>query len=273
MLSPLVGEELLRLDVSEVKRNDELDDSSLELWRSLEAGAVVLELGDSVEESVLVVGSMLVEEAEAESAELEEYTTDVLEEGSVVGFEELVEEARSVELEISIEEAVLEGSVLVGPIELVEESGSIEFEVIKDTLEEGSVLVGLGESAEAVLERLGDDDESKGVLATLEIEESELIAEIVLLVETSVGGFDALAVALEVLVLDILSVIDEMEVTAGELDEILAVDGVPLSMEFEIVEDVEMMLEVKVREDVLGLSGDVEAGLEEVLKRLVVIED
>lgn len=73
---------------------------------------------------------------------------------------------------------------------------------------------------------------------------------------------DEFALALEGSVLEILSVVDEMEVTAGELKDKLVEDDTPLLVELEVNE---------VAEDGLELSEDGEDGLEGMLKELVPI--
>lgn len=176
----------------------------------------------------------------------------------------VLEEARFVEIDESIEGVTEEGlSVLVRPEGLAEEAGSVE-------LVEERGYVELEESAEVVSERLVEDEESKGILATLEIlepvklvgdEESELIAEIVALVDGSVGELEVVAIVLEGLVLDTLATVDETGLTAGELKDMLAEDEISLSIEIEVVDDAEVGLTIEVREDGLELSGDVEDGL------------
>lgn len=198
--------EVLGVIVPEVKRDDEVVNELLEVWRSLAVVAAMLELGVLIGGSVLEVESVLVEivgivEA-AKSVELDESKEDIPEEGSVVGLEELVKESRSVEPNESTEDVLEARSVLA----------------------ESEEPIGLDESADVVVERLADDEESISVLNTLEIlvsvelmgmKESELVPETVALEETSVGGFDALAVALEVLILDRLSVVDNGETPTG----------------------------------------------------------
>ena len=116
------------------------------------------------------------------------------------------------------------------PEELAEEARSVELDKsVKDMLEEVSILVGSSE-----------------------------------LVEELVGELDVVALALEGPVFDTLSVVVEMEVTAGELKDELAEDDTPLSVELEVNE---------VTEDGLELSEDIEDGLGEMLKELVTIED
>lgn len=177
----------------------------------------------------------------------------------------VLEEARFVEIDESIEDVTEEGlSVLVRPEGLAEEAGSVE-------LVEERGCVELEESVEVVSERLVEDEESKGILATLEIlepvklvggEESELIVEIVALVDGSVGELEVVAIVLEGLVLDTLVTVDETGLTAGELKDMLAEDELSLSIEIEVVDDAEVGLTIEVREDGLELSGDVEDGLE-----------
>ena len=90
---------------------------------------------------------------------------------------------------------------------------------------------------------LEEDEESTNVLVTLEIlvsvelmgvEASELVMELIALVEEPVGELDVVALALEGYVLNTLSVVDKMEVTAGELKDELANDDTPLLVELEI---------------------------------------
>ena len=140
----------------------------------------MLELGVVVRGSVVEEGSALVEIVEkveaARSVGLDESNEDTPEEGSVlVEIVEVVEAARSVELDKSDEGMLEEGSV-VGLEELVEELKSDEpNKSTEDVLEARSLLaefeesVGLDESADAVLKRLSDDEESISVLNTLEI--------------------------------------------------------------------------------------------------------
>ena len=164
----------------------------------------------------------------AESVELDKSVGDTLEEVSVlIGFEELAEGARSVELDESVRDMLEEVSVLVGSSELVEETRSVELDdSVTSVLEEASVVgeaisVELEESAEVVSESLVEDKESTNVLVTLEtlvsveltgMKESELVGELVALVEESVRKLDVVALTLEGPVLDTLSVVDEMEV-------------------------------------------------------------
>ena len=140
--------------------------------------------------------------------------------------------------------------------------------------------VGLDESTEAVLERLADDVEYKsglGVLAILvsvellEVEESELVAERVALVETLVGDLDVPAIALGVSVLDILSVFEDSELDTGELEGTLAEDEIPLSIELDIAEDADVVVKGKRGEEGLELSEEIEDGLEVVLVSVIVI--
>ena len=154
-------------------------------------------------------------------------------------------------------------SVLVRDEGLAEEAGSVE-------LVEERGCVELEESADVVSERLVEDEESKGILATLEIlepvklvgdEESELIVEIVALVDGSLGELEVVAIVLEGLVLDTLATVDETGLTAGELKDMLAEDEISLSIEIEVVDDAEVGLTIEVREDGLELSGEVEDGL------------
>ena len=93
---------------------------------------------------------------------------------------------------------------------------------------------------------------------------ASLVGELVALVEESVGKLDVVALALEGSALDILTVDDEMEVTAGKLKAELVEDDIPLSVELKVNE---------VAEDGLELSEDIEDGLEKMLKELVKIED
>ena len=169
--------------------------------------------------------------------------------------EELAEGAESVELDKSVGDILEEVSVLIGFEELAEGARSVELdESVRDMLEEVSVLV--------------EDKESTNVLVTLEtlvsvelteMRESELVGELAALVEESVRKLDVVALTLEGPVLDTLSVVDEMEVTADELK-----DDTPPPVELEINE---------VAEDGLELVEDIEDGLEEMIKELVMIED
>ena len=135
-----------------------------------------------------------------------------------------------VELDKSVGDTLEEVSVLIRFKELAEGARSVKLnEPVRDMLEEVSVLVGSSE-----------------------------------LIEESVGKLDVVALALEGPVLDTLSVVDEMEVTAGELKDELAEDDTPPSVELEINE---------VAEDGLELVEDIEDGLEEMIKELVIIED
>ena len=142
-----------------------------------------------------------------------------------------------------------------------------------EELAEGAKVVELEESADVVRESLEKDEEATNVLVTLEIlvsvelmgvEESELVMELIALVEEPVRELDVVALALEGSVLNTLSVVDEVEVTAGELKDELANDDTPLSVELEIN---------GVAEDGLELSEDIEDGLGEMLKELVTLED
>ena len=104
------------------------------------------------------------------------------------------------------------------------------------------------------------------------MKESELVPETVALVETSVGEFDALAVALEVLIPEKLSVADESESIAGPLEDEVAEDEIPLSIEFENVEGAELVVKAEVGEEGLELSGDIEDEGEVVPRTLVIVE-
>lgn len=192
-------------------------------------------------------------------------------------------ESESIEVEIpslEVDETSVETEAVIGLEDIVVEPRSVEpNELTEDVVEARSVLaeseepVGLDESADAVLERLADDEESVSVLNTLDMlvsvelrerKESELVPETVALVETSVGEFDALAVTLEIP--DTLSAVDESESTAGWLEDRVAEDEIPLSVELENVEDAELVVKAEVGEEGLELSG------EGVLKTLVDVD-
>ena len=307
VLSSLVGEELLIVDASEVRKNDELGDRLLDLPRSLETAVTLLELGglvEVVEEAISIKTDESIEDVlkdagpdelvkEAKSVDLDESIRDMLEERSsvLIGPEELVEEGRSVELDESIKDVLGKGFILIGSDELPDDGRSVELdESNEDVLEEGSVLIGpeepadearsveLDESAEVVVERPAEDEEPRSVLAILETLESVKLMEeeeselTVALVDRSVGDFDILAVMLGELVLDTPSAVDERELTAGETKDMLAEDGIPVSTELEIVDDAEVGLKIEVREDGPELSREVEVGLEVALRTLVAIK-
>ena len=131
-------------------------------------------------------------------------------------------------------------------------------------------------------ERLAGDEESTNVLVTVEIleavelvgvKESELIEELVALDETSVEEVDAVALVLEGSVLGTLSMLVELESIAGELENTLIEDELPLSLELGIVGDAEEGLGLEVADGGLELSGDIDDELKEVLEGLVVTED
>lgn len=169
---------------------------------------------------------------------------DILDEIGVEIAELAVDELPSElgELICVFEDMLDEGFVLIGSEELVEETRLVELE----------------ESAEILFERLVEDEESKRVLAALEILEPEKLVGEVALVDRSVGELEVVAIMLEGLVLDTPFAVDERELTAGELKDVLAEDEIPLSIELEIVDDAEVGLTIEVREDGLELSGDVE---------------
>ena len=114
--------------------------------------------------------SELVKEAESDVVELDTSIADALEIRFVlVGTAELFEEARSVEVEESVEDALDDGS-LVGPWELVKEAVFAKLEDPIENMLEGTVLVestelderrepvGVDDSGADTLERLADDE-------------------------------------------------------------------------------------------------------------------
>ena len=262
-----------------------------------EAKSVELDksVGDGLDEmSVLARPRELVDRTR--SIELDEPIEDVLKEGSVlVESVELVEETRS-ELDESAADVLEDGSaleevsVLVESEELLEETRSDELgDAVMDMLEETSVLeeliketrsVELDESAEGVSERLAEDEESTKVLVTLKIPESvelievegfELIAELVGLTGESVGELDVVALALEGTVLEILSVVEDMEVAVGKFEDTLAEDETPVSIELEMVEDAEEVEPLSMLNIEVGRSDELDESLPELEAELADI--
>ena len=134
----------------------------------------------------------------------------------------------------------------------------------------------LDESTEAVFERLADDGEDKSELGTLEllvVEESELVAEPVKIVEKSVGELDVPAIVLIVAVLDTLSVFEDSESDTGEVKGTLAEDEPPLSIELEIVKDADVVVEDEKGEEGLELSREIEDALKVVLISVIIMKD
>ena len=247
-------------DISDAAEEDVVELCINESWSELE------EVEDSVEE--LILNSVVLESVEA---------CDEVMLSSLVGGEEV--DDRSLEpwrslwvvatilwlIEVVWEIMLEEEPILAEPRELV-------------TNEE---YVGLNESADAMLEKLEDDEESESGLEILAIlvsvelwgvEESELVTIPVALLETSVGEPDVPAIALGVSVLDTLSVFEDIELDIRELKGTLAEDGSPLSIELEIFEVAVVVVKGKGEEEAPELFGEIKDGLEVVVISVIAME-